>query len=389
MKGTQNWKLLAANLRKPQWVAVILSLGFHGALFAAGPSFSSLNMNALGGDLPEQDQRRVPLIELTPEEQSRLPDFSSSPYSLFPEQPDPFELFPPSGSSLPLNPLPGAAPTPIPPISRPSQPPGGGSVAVGIAPYTPPQRPSIVFPPRRQSPLATRPGGPTFSNGTPVPRVDRTPRPDPEEVDTAASTPTTVEPDGYDGPTAADLALNNNPDTQTEVNDSAPLSPDSGETPAAAANPRQAPLQALAYAPENTTDEEAEAALEAWQAAMEERLPGQLETAPDPIEMQLSYVQRLCLEPEPTDGLLGLFALPTAAEDGEDELELFPIVLKSTGYPFLNQEAIAALNHLRTPAESDDPDSPKALEAGVMYQVVVTWTTTRSPVLTGKLCWRT
>ena len=356
------FRQLGRQLRQPQWIAVILSLGFHGVLFAAGPSFSSLNMNALGGNIPEQERRQVPLIELTPEEQSRLPDFSNSAYSLFPDQANPFELFPPSGSSLPLNPQPEttapAKPTPL----RPT--PGSGSVAVGIAPYRPPQRPSIFLPPR-QSPLSTLPSGPTFSNGEPVPQVTRAPQPSSEDN---ASTPTPVEPDSTDLPTASDLALAN-PAGQPERENSAPLNGANGETSGSSpANPLEAQIEALAYRPENTTAEEAEANLEAWQASLEERLPGELDQGDDPIEMLLPYVQRLCLDPEPTDALIGLLALPTA--EGDD-LELFPQVLKSTGYPFLDQEAVVALEDLKTPPENDEPEKATGLEPAVMYQVQV------------------
>jgi hypothetical protein len=128
---------LLTTLRRPQWIAAIVSLSFHGALFAAGPSFSSLNTTALGGNNPELEERRVPLIELSAEEQSRLPDFSASPYSLFPDSNDDlFSLFPPSGNSLPLEP--GSdfgASIPIPNPRLPSS-----SFPTGISPYTFPGR---------------------------------------------------------------------------------------------------------------------------------------------------------------------------------------------------------------------------------------------------------
>ncbi len=354
------FRQLGRQLKKPQWIAVILSLGFHGALFAAGPSFSSLNMNALGGDIPEQERRQVPLIELTPEEQSRLPDFSGSAYSLFPDEANPFELFPPSGSSLPLNPDPETVAPARPASPRPT--PGSGSVAVGISPYRAPQRPSIFLP--RRSPLSTLPNGSTFSNGIPVPQVTRTPSPSPED---GPSTTTTVEPDGFDGPTASDLALAN-PEGQSGSESSTPLSAANGEGGETASNPLDQQLADLAYRPENTTEEEGEANLEAWQASLEERLPGELDQAEEPIEMEFPYVQRLCLDPEPSDALIGLLALPTA--EGDD-LELFPQVLKSSGYPFLDQEAMVALNDLKAAPETDDAEQAPGLEPAVLYQVQV------------------
>jgi hypothetical protein len=354
MNNSRFLQQLAWKLKQPQWVAVILSLGFHGALFAAGPSFSSLNMNALGGNVPEAERRQVPLIELTPEEQNRLPDFSGSAYSLFPEDNTPFELFPPSGSSLPLNPIPDGASNPAQPTPNPDS-----SVALGIAPYTPPRRPSISFLPRR-SPLNRLPSGPSLPSNITLPPVENTPTP-PAAV--TPSTPTLVEPDPTSGPTASALY----PEESAE-NNSVRLDGADGDSEGAVATPLQAQIEALAYRPENTTDEEAEANLEAWQASLEERLPGALEAASEPIEMQLSYVQRLCLDPEPTNALLGLVALPT---DAGDDLELFPQVLKSTGYPFLDQEAAFALNDLKTPSESEGEDAPPVLEPAVMYQVQV------------------
>jgi hypothetical protein len=354
---------LAGNLKQPQWIAVILSLGFHGALFAAGPSFSSLNMNALGGDLPEAERRQVPLIELTPEEQSRLPDFSSFPYDLSAQGDDPFQLFPPSGSSLPLNPQPG---DPSDPLQSSPTPRPTGSASFGLVPpYTPPQRPTINFPLRR-SPLSSLPRRPSITTGIPMPPAETTPTPTGPEEEPSS---TELEADPPGGPTASDLALAA-PDRQGEGAMSTPLDgTNGGGGEAPPQDPLQAQIENLAYRPENTTEEEAEANLEAWQTSLEESLPGDLETAPDPIEMRLSYVQRLCLDPEPEDALLGLLALPT--ETG-GELELFPRVLKSTGYPFLDQEAVFALNDLKASPDTDDSEGTRpVLEPAVLYQVQV------------------
>ncbi len=380
MSSSRFLQQLAFKLRQPQWIAVILSLGFHGALFAAGPSFSSLNMNALGGNIPEQERRQVPLIELTPEEQSRLPDFSGSSYSLFSGESDSLELFPPSGSSLPLNPLPNSSRLSDPSL-RPKPSPGSPSTGLGVAPYTPPRRPSISFLPQR-TPLSPFPSSPSLPRDILIPSLGETPS---TPAETVPSTPTaTVEPDPFAGPTASDLARSA-PSGDQEDDLNAPLNAANGEgegeTPA---DPLQAQLDALAYRPENTTEEEAEANLAAWQSSLEERLPGQLDTASEPIEMQVSYVQRPCLDPTPTDALLGLVALPTEAGD---DLQLFPRVLKSTGYPFLDQEVVFSLIDLQdqresseseAKAESSEAEAEAELEAAlpplepaVLYQVQV------------------
>lgn len=71
-----NWRQLLT----PAWLAGVISVGFHGALFAAGPNFPRL-----GFDLTEEtliaESRNVPLVELTPGEQERLPNFSSPFYN--------------------------------------------------------------------------------------------------------------------------------------------------------------------------------------------------------------------------------------------------------------------------------------------------------------------
>ena len=120
------------------------------------------------------------------------------------------------------------------------------------------------------------------------------------------STPIELDPDPPGGPTASDLALAD-PEDQAAGTMSSPLDGTNGgggeESPQ---DPLQDHLEDLAYRPENTTEEEADANLEAWQAGLEERLPERnLRQASEPVEIQISYVQRLCLDPEPKDAPAG------------------------------------------------------------------------------------
>ncbi|MGF1570195.1 MAG: hypothetical protein ACFCVD_19350 [Nodosilinea sp.] len=343
---------LSATLRQPQWIAAILSLGFHGALFAAAPSVTNLNMVALGGDAPLPDERRVPLIELTPEEQSRLPDFSSPAYSLLPgDNEDIFSLFPPSGDSLPLNP--GEGLSSVPNIPTPRLP--SNSVTIGVSPYTSPSRPSFIFPPRRGE-LPPVPSG-TTPPQTPEPEA-ATPA-DPEDT---ASTPTATEPDSYDGPTAADLALQpgSGQPAQPPEPGSAPLN--GGEAPA---NGQGNDLMArVEYSADQTTPAEAETATKSWIEALETHLQDDLPEGEAPLELQLPYDQGICLTPEPTDGLLGVIAVPG---EEPDTLALSTTVLKSTGYPFLNQAAAQAAQELKSQYGAEE----NPLELGTLYQVMV------------------
>lgn len=345
---------LFITLRQPQWIAAIVSLGFHGALFAAGPSFSSLNTIASGSTSPEVDERRVPFIELTPEEQDRLPDFSASPYSLSSgDNGDLFSLFPPSGDSLPLEPGSdfGASikiPTPqLPSSSFPS----------GISPYTSPSsRSTFRLSPRR----STLPPIPNVSSSGRRPEASR-----PRSTPGSASTPTAATiPEDDNAPGAADLALNQN-DGQDNAANSTPVD----STDSAALNNSEAEqannlLAHVEFSDAQTSAADVEIAKAAWLQSVKAKLGDAVAESPDSLSIEVPYSGRLCLNPEPTDGLLGVVGVPDEATG----LKLWTTVLKSTGYPFLNEAAKQALQDLQ---QQEDAEEGNALDANTLYQVVV------------------
>ena len=341
---------LLTTLRRPQWIAAIVSLSFHGALFAAGPSFSSLNTTALGGNNPELEERRVPLIELSAEEQSRLPDFSASPYSLFPDSNDDlFSLFPPSGNSLPLEP--GSdfgASIPIPNPRLPSS-----SFPTGISPYTFPGRSSITLSPRR-SPLPSIPSGSVGRRPAASPGASSTP---------AASTPTATSPRGTTSPGAADLEPSQG-NSEGNNNTSAPLNPTEPSASNAPETERASDLLArVEFSDAQTSTADVELAKAAWVQTVKAKLGDTVTEASDALTIEVPYSGRLCLEPEPTDGLVGLVGVPDEASD----LKLWTTVLKSTGYPFLNQAALQALQNLQQQADAEG----NPLTANTLYEVVI------------------
>lgn len=174
-------------------LAVLGSLGIHGLLWAVLPGLP-LNQAA-----KSPTQRTVGLVQLTPEEQSRLPqtlnpadtalpDFANQPSALPPLPPPP-----PLQTSVlpPLQLPPGAAPVytlppaqnPPPPTQTyrvPLPPPPQNSVAFAPIPYenipsTPPNRPipegniPSVEPPSGQSyPVTTLPSPPQVPANTPI-----------------------------------------------------------------------------------------------------------------------------------------------------------------------------------------------------------------------------
>ncbi|MFQ4139104.1 hypothetical protein PGN35_022605 [Nodosilinea sp. PGN35] len=339
---------LLTTARQPQWIAALLSLGFHVTLFAAGPSFSSLSATALGEGDPDAAERRVPLIELTPEEENRLPDFSAPAYSLDSND-DLFSLFPPSGSSLPLES--GSdfgASLAIPTPRLPSSP-----FPSGISPYTSPGRSTITLSPRR-APLPASPG--SNSSG---PNLER---PVPGAADSPGASPPTTNPGSSDEGEAADLVdPRQTGEPGNNANGSAPLTP---ETPSAAGAESASELLArVEFSEAQTSASEVEIAKAAWQQSVQEKLGNAIAEAPEPLELKVPYSGRLCLSPEPTDGLLGVIGLPS---EDSDRLQLWTTVLKSTGYPFLNQAAEQALQNLSQPSENGN-----GLEVNTQYQVIV------------------
>ncbi|MBW4482622.1 MAG: hypothetical protein KME14_08770 [Tildeniella torsiva UHER 1998/13D] len=350
LSNAPRFNQLAKTVRQPQWIAALLSLGFHVVLFAAGPSFSSLNASALGESDPNSEERRVPLIELTPEEQNRLPDFSAPAYSLDSND-DLFSLLPPSGNSLPLEPGSdfGASLT-IPSPRLPSSP-----FPSGISPYTSSGRSSIILSPRR-TPFPGSPGSSAIRRPTRPPGGDA--------ASQGASTPIATSPDSADEAGAADLEPNQTNGQGTDGN-STPLEPTNpAATPEEQGTESASDLLArVEFDDAQTSASEVEIAKAAWLQSVKEKLGDGVAEAPEPIVLTVPYSGRLCLSPEPADGLLGVVGLP---DEASDSVKLWTTVLKSTGYPFLNQAAEQALQDLQQ-QETDN----SGLDVNTLYQVTV------------------
>jgi hypothetical protein len=334
---------------QPSWLAGILSVGFHGVLFAAGPSFPSLGFNGLTEPERAAEKRNVPLVELSPAEQQRLPDFDQSFYSfdsfedLEPLTPlfesdtdmdtDPETLLPKPGRSLLDN----------PPLPTPSS-----RIPFGITSLEPrPRRPTTSLPPLVQTPRPLpQPNTAAPGAGTPPPELPAGTNPQPNTPETTA----TRQP-APDEPSAADLELR-------------PVNPDENaadESPAIAArgNPTEVltleeRLLAYSYDVAGTTEEDAVVLWDDWLAAGQDfaeelELPWEAPESdePDeegllkaPIELPIDYTQQFCLAKEPHKGLIGAWVSPEGLLLGE------PFVLRSTGYSGLNRQAMQYIKTL-------------------------------------------
>ena len=188
------WRTL---LLQPTWIAGAISVGVHGVLFAAGPTFSNLNLDTLADPDALADARRVPLVELTLEEQQQhLPDFSNSFYSLSsledfdPLAPNPVPFLPQDNSTTA-----GRPPRPRTTITE--------QITLGTTPYRS-RLPAVPFPPQgtteRNRPAAETPSPDGAAASTPEGTTTSPPAETPAETRIApeASTPTTTEPSAQD-----------------------------------------------------------------------------------------------------------------------------------------------------------------------------------------------
>jgi len=335
---------LLRTLVQPQWIAAIASVGVHGALFAAGPTFSSLSQPTSTAFTPD-NERQVPLIELSPEEQQNLPQFTRPRFGLNPTD-DPYGLLIPDSS----------APLPLPTSPQPDLPPSASRLPN-------PTRTPFRFNPvplGRRSPILINPGPAPLANrpqpSTPMPGTSAPAEPAP--------------PPTHQGPTAQDLQPPPDP-APGEDPDTLALNPDGTGGDEIPTNRLAAYLQSLTYNDAGTGKDAYVESANAWQGAV--AAAGASVVSPDPTDpellsedavegapalatlaLTLPYQERVCLSPEPAPAVVGLWVLPSDTEPDETTLALTPVLLRSSGYPYLNEMALeAAATLVRPPAEPD------------------------------------
>jgi hypothetical protein len=337
---TKLGQYLPSVLGRPEGIAVLLSLVFHGILFAAGPSFSSLQRSTSRDDLANPLARKVPVVELTPEEQNRLPNFDGFDYSLAPHQGNDLQSFPGLQDLTVAPTAPSKALDPLDNLGLPKVP--LGSPSLGISPLPPSLGRSLFLPappliPRRSS----RNNGPTDTDRAIAAELARR-----SQQNRSIPMPSS--------PSATNQAANPNRGNR-------PADRQPAEVNGLADRYRDLRAR-LQFSAEKTTDAEVTTASQTWLDSIEKTL-GETPptTAPAPLTVEIPYDLRICLTPSPAPGLVGLVKLP-----GEDPNapEISTTLLKSTGYPFLNETALEAV---KTKAKAADPP----LSVGTLYQVVV------------------
>lgn len=351
----------------PTGIGVLLSVAAHAAFLILGPktnlSFAALSEAAQQADAEETI---VPLVQLSPAEQNRLPDFA---------QPDRQ-----SSDLTGLGSL--ALPSGLPFVPNPTEQKRRTAAAPfpsATLPQTTQRRPiignnpsSIRSLPRQSSvslPIApTPPGG--FVPSSPDPAA---PLPDLSTDDSENSG--AAEPGSGQPASAADLQLpaqgglslaealartQGAGANQPEPTAGGQAEPGSvaaaGTTPETATpDPAQGdPLQVrddLTYDDTNVSEDAAETNTEEWLVAIYE---GKGNIAADTAELTIDSQFKVCKDIPPSYGLVGVLVNP-------DGTQTNTAVLKSTGYEVLNRRALEAV-------ENNDFGQPEAL---TQYQVKI------------------
>ena len=376
-------------LTEPSTIAIVASVGIHGLVFALLPLFSSGTSSA-----EIQPPEPVSVVELTPEQQQRLPDLERSPRSLLPSSPFDSGSFgltppPPNGDLFPgadSFSSPSASRVPPSPISpggiisrRPSVSSGLPStryptsrsipgsvpaprVATPSAPSQPQPQPQPSAPATPSDPLATG----TFGTSGSIPTLDdliarsRQPKPleegngnaedlippvtpddssTPSDPEASPSPQTSPSPDAEADDPGEETA---NPDEEVAVSPSPAPSPEAGTAAAEYAQLREL----YSYNPDNTSGQAASQNMENWIASLPPEISeGENLNLDEPIDLTIEYPLRACLPgQEPRNASIGVVA------DADGELLEEPQLLRSTGYKGLNEDALQAVQTYDIPA---------------------------------------
>lgn len=294
--------------RNPSAVSAIASLGLHGLLFLVLPFLPYAASKAREPEI----QRPVNVVELTPEEQKRLPDFSTT---VPPIELPPISQAPRSNSSdlfsLPSPPKPPsndfssdsllAPPLPIfiPPLPPPTQIP---SFSIQIPP-TPTQSAPVQPSP---SPQATQPAPsptPTGTPSEPSPSVAVEPGPESPQAEVPTESPSP------------------SPRTQEQIRQDLVA--------------RQQELRELyTYNPAGTTIEDSNIAFGNWFREVFGEDYGEGDSKPALKETTAEYPRQACPLKQTRRAVVGVVV------DADNQIVREPQVLQSSGYQLFNQEAL-------------------------------------------------
>jgi outer membrane biosynthesis protein TonB len=298
----QKWQQL---WRNPSAVSAIASLGAHGLLFLALPFLPDTAIKATEPEI----RRSVEVMELTPEEQKRLPDFSTLPPIELPplaQPPKPGESEPFSFSDLPK-----------PPSNLPQ--PSDSLLAPPPLPiFIPPIPPPTQLPYRIEIP--TTPPVAASPQPSPSPEATETPQPNP----TAAPEEIPPVEDGLETPQA-----------NAETPEQPSPTPRSEEQIQQDLVARQQELRELyTYNPSGTSVEDGNIAFGTWFREVFGKDYGEGDAKPLQAETTAEYPKLACPLKQSPRAVVGVVV------DAANNIVGEPKVLQSSGYRLFNQEAL-------------------------------------------------
>lgn len=318
----------------PSAISAIASLGLHGLILLALPLLSYTGIQPGEPEI----RRPVEVVELTPDEQKRLPDFSdSSPIELPPitTLPKPDGLF--SQSDLPQPSTSSISP------SFPSS----DSLLAPLPVFIPPPAP-IVDLPTFTIPIApsTRPAPPRPAAPTPVPspQADQSPQPSPT-VSPSAS------PEASPSPSPT-VAVEPGPDqsAQTEPTEQPPRTQEQIQQDLVA---RQQELRELyTYNPSGTRQGDAQSTFASWFYEDLQKTGDDFDQRKEE-KVTLEYPKIACPLKQTRFAVVGLMINPDNQIVGD------PKIVQSSGYRLFNQEAVNAVKEMAFENTTGDENTAK------------------------------
>jgi TonB family protein len=315
--------------QSPSAISAVASIGVHALLFVVLPLLPDSTLKAREPDI----KSTVELVELTPEEQTRLPEISNAPLELppiaqepLPSDPNQFSLnplpTPPAPSSFSLFPdIPTTSSIPAPPII--------------IFPDAPPARPVVP------QPIPSNPSTPS----TPSTRSPAVQSPQPSGLSAAPTNPA----DG-ERPSTTDnqpFVPNSSPTASPEDSNSQPAPRRPSINDEILARRNQIAQQLAQLEPDETgtggTDVSRNRYIDWFEEAVSWLGKDYDEKNAEQIELEVPYPEAACLR-----GLSGT-AIVGVVVNADGKVVTDPVppeLLQGSGYRIFNQEALdAAAEH--------------------------------------------
>jgi outer membrane biosynthesis protein TonB len=324
---------LHQNLRNPTWISTIASIGLHGILGIVLPLLPHTPSGLTEPGIPHP----VSLVELTPEQQNRLPDFST-PQILFPS-------IPPSNPEIySLRPLPNpftTIPTPlplpsfsIPPLFIPPPP-----LAARRPPQPLPSRSSIPTP----TPTPANPPAQTESSPPPT-QFGR--GPGPSELG-RLTLPRNQRGPNLEGKKPNATAGSPSPNSSAEPQPSSPTTPTEQRD------------NSVAYNPEGTDPQSGINAFSQWFTLVSEALGPEWQE----LSVTAPYPKEVCEISPKREGTAWIGVVVNAEGQVVDD-PAEPQLLLSSGYLLFNQQAMEFVKNY----EFEKTENPQTYVVSVEFK---------------------